>query len=135
MPPRIALDPFRALISVINGVDMLRRVVSAAGLAFDMTLEEGRIWSQETTIRAFTPRIFAAYDALNDQDKMIAAQAAHGAMRVRDQGVADRATEALARIGWQVQGATIVVARPDLREVFFLRTAMGPSANCWRRGT
>lgn len=119
VPAKNALDPFRAIISVINGSDMLRRAASAAGLRVDLTLNERDDYSHETRIRALTPRIFVAYDALNDDDRLVAAQAVFSAIAARDQGVADRVVEALARIGWEVRGANIVAARPDLREMFF----------------
>src|ERR1051325_3481256 len=124
-PPRQFLDPFRAILSVINGSDMLRRSAAAAGLRFDLTLNERDDVSHETRIRALTPRILAAYDGLDDEQRLTAAQAMLGAVAERDAAVAQRAADALSRIGWRVVDGNIVVATTDLREMFF------PSGSQW----
>lgn len=113
------LDPFRAVISVISRSDMLVRAASAAGLQFDAAVGAGPMSSHDTRIRALTPEIFKAYDALSNEEKVLAANAAFGAMRERDNAVADRATEALNKIGWGINDGQIVVATAEVREVFF----------------
>jgi hypothetical protein len=115
------LDPFRAILSAINGSDALARVGVGAGLRFDENLSDRENQSHGTRIRALRPRILAAYDALDQQQRLLAARAAVATMRTIDSTLADRAAEALQRLGWELRGNELVVASPDVREMFFPR--------------
>jgi len=70
-------------------------------------------------IRALLPRIFAAYDELDDQARLAAANVALGNFGPAYPDTKARAIEALARAGWEVRGDELVVGSPDLREMFF----------------
>jgi hypothetical protein len=67
-----------------------------------------------TRIRALVPRILAAYDALNEEDKLLAARAA--ASRVKN---SESVKSALAKIGWELQEGELSISELDLREMFF----------------
>src|SRR5260370_39724982 len=96
-PGRTLLDPFRAVIGVITGSDMLVRAANAAGLRVDVALNEKEAYSPGTRVRALLPRILAAYDLLPDLDKLIEAQAVLGEM-MTDPRLAERASATLARM-------------------------------------
>ena len=66
---RTALDPFRALIGVLEkrgDSHALRAAANSSGLIFDSSLSERDAFSHTTRIRALVPRILKAYDALDD---------------------------------------------------------------------
>lgn len=114
---KTALDPFRAIVSVLEAAgnsERLSAMANAAGLVFDRTLSEREAGAHATRIRALVPRILTAYDALDEDSKLLAARAA--AARVSDsQGVAT----ALAKIGWEIRGDELVVLDAVVREMFF----------------
>jgi len=77
-PKRTALDPFRALIGVLErrgNSDTLRAAANSAGLVFDPSLSNRDAYSHTTRIRALVPRILAAYDSLEEQDQLSVARA------------------------------------------------------------
>lgn len=119
VPPAQALDPFRAIMSAIADPDILVAAATAAGLAFDLNIADADAYSARTRVRALTARIFAAYDALDAEHRLIAAQAALNNLAVRAPDIGDRASDALGLIGWRSDGGRLVVARPDVREIFF----------------
>lgn len=113
---RTALDPFRALIGVLEkrgNSDRIRSAANSAGLIFDSSLSEKDAYSHTTRIRAFVPRILKAYDALDEQDQLSVA-------RTILVSTHDAEIDAiLEKIGWSVQNDDLVVKTPDVREVFF----------------
>jgi len=116
------LDPFRVIVGVLatrGDSDLLVGVASAAGLRVDLRMSEEENESHKTRIRALLPRIFAAYDALDDQARLAAANVALGNFGPAYPDTKARAVEALARAGWEVRGDALVVGSPDLREMFF----------------
>jgi len=69
-PKRTVLDPFRALIGVLEkrgNSDALRAAANSAGLVFDSSMSEKDAYSHTTRIRALVPRILRAYDSLDEQ--------------------------------------------------------------------
>jgi hypothetical protein len=119
---RSNLDPFRVIVGVLatrGDSDLFAGVVSAAGVRVDLRMSEGEGESHKTRIRALLPRIFAAYDELDDQSRLAAANVALGNFGPAYPDTKARAIEALARAGWEVRGDALVVGSPDLREMFF----------------
>ncbi len=113
---RTALDPFRALIGVLErraNSDVLRAAVNAAGLIFDSSLSANDAFSHTTRIRALVPRILNAYDALDQQDQLSVARTV--LLSTNDEEIA----ATLERLGWSIQNGDLVVKTPDVREVFF----------------
>jgi len=113
---RTALDPFRALIGVLErrgNSDSLRSAANAAGLIFDSSLSEKDAYSHTTRIRALVPRILRAYEALNQQDQLSVARTV--LVSTNDEEMA----ATLEKLGWSVQDGELVVKTPDVREVFF----------------
>jgi hypothetical protein len=119
---RSNLDPFRVIVGVLatrGDSDLLAGVVSAAGVRVDLRMSQDEDESHKTRIRALLPRIFAAYDELDDQSRLAAANVALGNFGPAYPDTKARAIEALARAGWEVRGDALVVGSPDLREMFF----------------
>ena len=113
---RTALDPFRALIGVLEkrgNSDALRAAANAAGLIFDSSLSEKAAFSHTTRIRALVPRILKAYDALDEEDQLSVARTV--LVSTNDEEI----VATLEKLGWSVQNGDLVVKTPDVREVFF----------------
>ncbi len=116
------LDPFRIIIGVLTtrgDSDLLVGVVNAVGLRVDLRMPESKDFSHKTRIRALLPRILAAYDELEDQARMAAANVAFRNFGPSYPDTRDRAVKALELAGWQVQDEELVASSPDLREMFF----------------
>lgn len=121
MAVKSALDPFRVVVSVIAekcDSDLLTEVALAAGLRFDATLSGDAAYSHKTRVRVLAPRIIQAYDALSEPAARGAAGAVVAALQSRKNILADTAN-ALRRVGWDIQGGELVVADPEIREMFF----------------
>jgi hypothetical protein len=115
-PKRTALDPFRALIGVLErrcNSDALRAAANSAGLVFDSSISDREAHSHTTRIRALVPRILQAYDSLDEQDQLSAARAV--LVSTHDAKIA----ATLEKLGWSVQDGELVVQAVDVREVFF----------------
>jgi hypothetical protein len=116
------LDPFRALVGVVEksrDSDLLIRLMNTAGIRFELSLSDPQNISHKTRIRAFLPRIFNAYDSLDDQSKLSAAQALLAGLRQENEAVYTQASETLQIIGWEVRDGELLAITPDLREMFF----------------
>jgi hypothetical protein len=123
MAGKIGLDPFRVLIGVTSAQrnsDLLTELASASGLQFDQKLSDEGSYSHKTRVRALTPRIVAAYDALDPTAALGAANALVAALS-RHPDLYEQASDALRRIGWDIRDGELVVADPDLRQMFFPR--------------
>ena len=115
-PKRTALDPFRALIGVLErrgNSDALCVAANSAGLVFDSSMLGKDAYSHTTRIRALVPRILKAYDSLNEQDQLSVART----VLVVTHDAEISAT--LEKLGWSVQDGELVVKAADVREVFF----------------
>ena len=115
-PKRTALDPFRALIGVLerrSNSDALRAAANAAGLVFDSSMSEKEAYSHTTRIRTLVPRILKAYDLLEERDQLSAARTV--LVSTHDAEIA----ATLEKLGWSVQDGELVVKVADVREVFF----------------
>lgn len=113
---RTALDPFRALLGVLEkrgNSDALRAAINSAGLVFDASIPEKDNYSHTTRIRALVPRILRAYDSLDEQDQLSVARAV--LVSTHDAEI----TAILEKLGWAVQDGELVVKAADVREVFF----------------
>jgi hypothetical protein len=116
------LDPFRIIVGVLanrNESDLLVSVTTAAGLRYDLQMSEEQSATNKQRIRVLLPNIFAAYDALNDQEKLTAASIAIINIGASYHDTRDRAIGMLARAGWEVRGDELVVVSPLLHEMFF----------------
>ena len=113
------LDPLRVAVSLIADSDLLIQIANAAGLRFDLTLSERDASAHKTRVRALLPRLLAAYDALNEEGRLIAARAAVKAIQ-NSGAVPDQALrESLAQAGWELRDSGFVVKAPETREMFF----------------
>ena len=103
----------------IGDSDLLVRVGTAAGLRFDLTVNERQDASHKTRVRALLPRMLAAYDALNDEARLVAARAAIAELRKPGGVPPETLTESLGRAGWELREADLVVKSAETREMFF----------------
>jgi hypothetical protein len=113
------LDPFRAVISAISSSDSLTTAANSAGLAFDMALTKEEGYSHGTRLRVLIPRLLTVYEGLDQDRKGAAAQAAMAALDRSTRETAQRAKDALAKIGWEWDGNNLSTADGSLREKFF----------------
>lgn len=116
------LDPFRVIIGVLatrGDSDLLVGVANAAGLRVDLTIPERDAGSHKTRIRALLPKILAAYDQLDADAQLAAANVAFRNFGPSYPNTRDRAVKALALAGWEVRGEDLVAGSPELREMFF----------------
>ena len=113
------LDPFRVVIGLIDDSDTLLRAAYAAGLRFDVVLNDPDAYSHKTRVRALAPRILAAYDALDGDTRLMAGQAAVAELRRSSSTMEVILAEALARAGWELRDTDFVVRSPETRELFF----------------
>jgi hypothetical protein len=115
-PRRTALDPFRALIGVLQrraNSDVLLAAAHSAGLVFDSSMTGKEAYSHTTRIRVLVPRILAAYTSLGDQDQLSVARAI--LLSTSDAEI----VATLEKLGWSLQDGELVVRAADVREVFF----------------
>ena len=112
-------DPFRVVIGVlVENSDSLRDAAQAGGLVFDTELNEAEAYSHSTRVRAYLPRIFAAYDNLDPDAQLTTALAAVEAIRRSGFDMATVA-ERLRTAGWELRDTGFVVQSPETREMFF----------------
>ena len=117
-------DPFRVVVGGIEDSDVLVNAALAGGLTFDAELTDAEAYSHRTRIRAFLPRVLAAYDALESDAQLATALAAVDALRrsgVDMTAVAQR----LRTAGWELRETGFVVLSPETREVFFPQGSRG----------
>jgi hypothetical protein len=116
------LDPFRVILGVVatrNSSDLFLDIAYASGLRFDATLSGGDAYSHTTRLRALIPRVISAYDELTEPaNKLGAANALIAAIR-KGKDLLNETREALRRVGWDIRDEELVVADPDIREMFF----------------
>jgi hypothetical protein len=120
--PKSDLDPFRVIVGILANrgeSDLLVSVTSAAGLRVDLQMSGEQAATHKTRIRALLPRIFGAYDMLDDQAKLTAAAVALRNFGTSYRETRNRTVAALSAIGWEVRGDDLVVGSADLREMFF----------------
>jgi hypothetical protein len=113
-------DPFRIMVGVLanrNDSDLLVSVCTAAGLQFDMQLSEQESSHKQRT-RILLPRIFAAFDSLDDQARLVVANVALASISGSYWETKDRVIEMLSKAGWEVHDNSLVAQAPDLREMF-----------------
>jgi hypothetical protein len=115
------LDPFRVMVALIaeqRNSDLLVELATATGLRFDTALSQQAGVSHKTRVRELIPRILAAHDSLDEPAALGAANALVAALKAYDQ-IFTKAAAALRRVGWDIHDSQLVVADPDLREMFF----------------
>ncbi|MDO9230594.1 MAG: hypothetical protein Q7U03_13655 [Syntrophales bacterium] len=116
------LDPFRVILSIVaakRDSDLLTEVASAAGLRFDASVSGDAAYSHKTRVRVLAPRIVSAYDILSEPAARGAASALIAALQSGRGSILDEATDALRRVGWDINGTDLVAVDPDIREMFF----------------
>jgi hypothetical protein len=116
---RNPLDPFRIALKFVEDSDLLIRIGNAAGLKFDLMMSEDEAYSHNTRVRAVLPRLLAAYDALDDEPRLAAAQNAVAELRKARAAPDEALSDALSRAGWELRESDFVVRSPETREVFF----------------
>ena len=111
-------DPFRVVVGFIDDRDVLVKAALAGGLTFDLGLTDAEAFSHKMMIRALQPRVLAAYDTLESEDRLATALAAVEALRRSDVDM-DALGQQLRAAGWELRETGFVVRSPETREVFF----------------
>ena len=112
------LDPWRVVLHYLFSIDSreVPRVLDRAGLAVDWNLSEKEDYSTKTRLAAYRPRIVAAYEALNDDNKLrvafIVAEALTGS-------IADDLDRDLRNIGWKIESGRLMPSSTEVSELFF----------------
>ena len=122
------LDPFRVLVGVLASekeVDHLVAASNIAGLTVDLSLSERDEGSRIQRIRALQPRILAAYDSLDDEARLVAAQAAIVHLGPQASQLLDRVRTALEAVGWVIQNGTLTPVDLDSERCSFPRDRNG----------
>ena len=74
-PKKNDLDPFRVIVGMLvnRGYnDLLVGVTTATGLRFDLALSDEQAATPKSRTMALLPRVFGAYDALDDEARLTA---------------------------------------------------------------
>jgi hypothetical protein len=115
-----ALDPWRVLSSLLlsKTSDEVVHIIDLTGLRVDWALENNQNYSHMMRIRAYMPRIMAAYDSLFPDDK---ARVSYVVARelVSDSSTLDALNERLAPIGWRMEANQLVPIDAPVVEMFF----------------
>lgn len=114
------LDPWRVLRSFLSRINSrdVPDIIDRAGLSVDWSLTEKQDYSHSTRWSAYRPSIDAAYDALaSDNGRLRVAYILAGELARR--GFEKELNEALAQIGWELRGGSLVPVGTSVRELFF----------------
>lgn len=117
------LDPWPVVCGFLTELwsDDVVTIINKAGLRVDWTLTEEQDHSHKTRLRAYMPRILAAYERLpNDRRLVVAALVAKDLAG----GDPDRSAAMSARlheIGWSFDGERLSPGTIELEEMFFPR--------------
>lgn len=116
---RHELDPWRVILARLFDLDShdIPGIIDKSGLAVDWTLTEREDYSHNYRKRAYRPRIVRAYEALGQEDRLRVAFIVSDELARRELG--DKLNSDLQRIGWRIQGGSLLPATETVRELFF----------------
>ena len=116
---RNGLDPWRVILACLFKIDSFEipGVIDASGLAVDWRLTGPEDYSDKYRKAAYRPRINKAYEALAKDDRLRVAFVVCEELAHREDAV--QLDSGLQRIGWRIDGGTLVPANETVRELFF----------------
>jgi hypothetical protein len=115
------LHPWPVVFGFLSGLssDVLVKVISRVGLQVAWRLTDKENYSHTTRVRAYLPRIQAAYEALpGDKQLVVAALVAAELAKEYPKRTGELSSQ-FSRIGWRLEGDRLMPAEPDVRELFF----------------
>lgn len=117
--PRTELDPWPVILACLFGLDSyeIPGLIDASGMTVDWTLTDREDYSDKYRKAAYRPRINRAYEALHSDDRLRVAFIVCEELARR--GLADKLNADLQRIGWRIDGGTLIPASESVRELFF----------------
>ncbi|MDE0006167.1 MAG: hypothetical protein OXQ29_26050 [Rhodospirillaceae bacterium] len=113
------LDPWRVILSCLFEINSyeIPGIIDASGLTVNWRLTEREDYSHNYRKAAYRPRINGAYEALSGDDRLrVAFIVCH---ELSQRGETSKLDSRLKRIGWCIDGATLVPANQTVRELFF----------------
>jgi hypothetical protein len=93
------------------------KVVDRAGLIADWTLSSQKDYSDKMRIAAYRPRIDAAYEQLQDEEKVRVAYIIAGELANR--GLGEKMDSSLRAIGWRIENGKLAPDSEPVYELFF----------------
>jgi hypothetical protein len=119
------LDPWQIIFSFLPDLtsDEITLIIGRTGLPVDWTLNEQESYSHKTRIRAYMPKIIAAYSKLGDQEKLRVAWIITKEISDIRQDISLKMNDALRAIGWKIETNKLRPDGEEVRELFFPRGA------------
>lgn len=116
---RNELDPWPVILACLFERDSyeIPGIIDSTGMTVDWTLTGREDYSHKYREAAFRPRISRAYEALGEEDRLRVAYIL--CEEVARRGLADKLDTDLQRIGWRIDGGTLVPSTESVRELFF----------------
>ena len=116
---RHQLDPWRVIVACLFELDSHETpgIIDMSGMAIDWRLTEREDYSHKYRKAAYRPRINAAYEALNEDDKLRVAFIVCAELAQR--GLAEQLNAGLQRICWRIDGGCLTPTTETVRELFF----------------
>jgi hypothetical protein len=93
------------------------KVVDHAGFMVDWALSSQQDYSDKMRIAAYRPRIDAAYEQLQEEEKVRVAYIIAG--ELADRGLGEKMDASLRAIGWRIENGKLAPDSEPVRELFF----------------
>ena len=121
----VALHPWSVLFATLSDLDSdeVVRIASLAGLSVDWSLDGQEAYSHKTRKRVYRPRIDAAFDILNKEEKLRVAFRISKEILAAFPEFAQTLNERLLEIGWSLDGNQLRPATAPVVELFFTQDA------------
>lgn len=117
----IGLHPWSVLFATLSDLDSddVIRIVSLAGLSVDWSLTEQEAFSNRTRKRVYRPRIDAALNALNKEDRLRVVLRISREMLAAFPELKQSLDDRLLEIGWSIDGNHLHPTSDPVTELFF----------------
>lgn len=116
---RNKLDPWRVIVAQVFGLDSYKipTIIDKAGMTVNWELAERQDYSDKYRKDAYRPRINSAYEALDRENKLRVVSIV--SRELGHLGLTEQLNDSLHKIGWNLDGQTLVPASEPVRELFF----------------
>lgn len=117
--PKSNLDPWRILLSHLMDLDSyaIPGIIDRTGMVVNWSLSDKENYSHKYRRDALRPRIIAAYNSLPPNDQLRVSHTI--AAELSKLGQADKVNNDLKKIGWSIEGDSLVPVDADVKELFF----------------
>ncbi len=116
---RSKLDPWPVIVACLFELDShaIPNIIDKSGMVVDWTLNEKQDYSHNYRKRAYRPRISGEYQGLDRDSQLRVAYVVTN--ELARGGRAEQLHADLLRIGWSIDGDTLVPTNESVRETFF----------------